>query len=345
MTLFVNLFRLETSLWTLPDNPLDPFEWMPLSFNFSQWRNIVKPFPFFADTSNITLVFSRFQTFHEMSRRALEDAQLTITCRRYLPAEDPHPFSDLEGPLLGAGIVEDILSLFPLRHGCLVWDIVDNSGWGSETSFGGSLITGLVRAFVNISSDGYTEGVEIYTGDPTFPGEYYKPGFLGSRPKAPWVVFEESVYNGIESSEFEYHEATDTSFLCGSQSMPGVNEGISAAINMGGDFLTSVINSQIAAIAAVNVGLFANVGVPPIDIPPLGGLMDAVASPLYSDVILAFEEIPTTRATSLSLPVAGLENAISGLGDFHYYEGWAEGGDKAFTLGSSGCYPIQDARH
>ena len=36
--------------------------------------------------------------------------------------------------------------------------------------------------------------------------------------------------------------------------MPGVNEAISAAINMGGDFLTSVINSQIASVAAYNVG-------------------------------------------------------------------------------------------
>jgi len=28
LTLFVNLFRLESSLWTIPDNPLDPLEWM-----------------------------------------------------------------------------------------------------------------------------------------------------------------------------------------------------------------------------------------------------------------------------------------------------------------------------
>ena len=333
MTLFVNLMRLETSLWTLPDNPLDPTEWMPLSFNFMNWRNIVKPFPFFADTSNFSLVFSRFQTFHEIAGKTLEDAQLTVNCRRYLPDEDPHPFQDLEGPILGSDIVESIASLFPLRHGCLVWDIVDNSGWGSETSFGGSLLTGLVRAVVTIASDGYTEGVDIFTGDATYPGEYYWPGFLGSKPTAPWVVFEEGHYTGIESSEFNYWEATDTSFLFGGQSAPGVNEGISAAINMGGDFLTSVINSQIGMAAAVGVGQFATVSVPPIDIPPLGGLMDAIASPLYSDVVLAFQEIPTLRAAEFGLPIAGLEDIVTGLGDYHYYEGWA-GDGKAFTLGA-----------
>lgn len=31
-TLFVNIMRLETSLWTLPDNPLDIVEWMGPSF-------------------------------------------------------------------------------------------------------------------------------------------------------------------------------------------------------------------------------------------------------------------------------------------------------------------------
>jgi len=338
LTLFVNLMRLETSLWSLPDNPLDPLEWIGPSFNFTQWRNIVKPFEFFSDNSNITLVFSRFQTFHEMSTRALEDAQLTITCRRYLPDEDPHPFQDLEGVLLGANVTQNVASVFPLRHGCLVWDIVDNSGWGTETSFGGSLFTGLLRAVTTIASDGYTEGVDIFTGDPLFPGDYYAPGYLGTNPHAPWVVFEESVYTGIESSEFEYHEATDTSFLTGGRSMPGVNEAISAAINMGGDFLTSIINSQIASLAAFQVGgglgPAATAGVPPIDIPPLGGLMDAVASPLYSDVILAFEQVPTTRATSANITVNGEKVGASGLGDFHYYEGWGEGGEKAFTIGA-----------
>jgi hypothetical protein len=176
-------------------------------------------------------------------------------------------------------------------------------------------LTGLVRAVVNIASDGTTEGVDVYTGDPTYPGEYYNPGFLGTRPKAPWVVFEDGEYTGIKSSEFNYYEATDTSFVTGGSSMPGVNEGISAAINMAGDIIT----------AHVSVGA-------ELQIPPIGGLMDAVAQPLYRDVFLAFQEIPTLRAMGETLPIAGLESLLSDLGDFHYYEGWADGSDKAYTL-------------
>ena len=337
-TLFVNLLRLETSLWTLPDNPLDIMEWMGPSFIPTTWRNIVKPYDPLSDNSPMTIVFSRFQSFFEIAEMVLKDAQLTIECRRYLKDEDPHPFSDLEGTLIDNNIVEGIASLLPLRHGCVVWDIKDKSGWGSETAFGGSLAVGLLRTFVNIASDGYTEGVEVYSGPHTDPGEYANPFYLGTNPRAPHVVFEEGLYTGIIESEFEYYEATDTSFIAGGKSMPGINEGISAAINMGGDFLTSLINTLIGEAAAVSVGGgvggTVGVSVPPIDIPPLGGIIDTLARPIYEDVIAAFMEVPTLRAAGLSLPIAGLEDIITGLGDFHYYEAKVDDDIRAFTLGA-----------
>lgn len=325
MTLFVNIFRLETSLWTLPDNPLDPMEWFPLSLDISNWRNMVKPFALLTDNSNVTIIFSRFQTWHDTIKKTLDDAQLTVTCRRYLPSQgDPHPFRDIP-ELLGVIDVSQLATLIPLREGCLIWDIVDNSGWGTETVFGGSLLTGLVRAVVNIASDGYTEGVDVFTGDPTFPGQYGNPLFLGTSPMAPWVVFEEGPLTGIETSEFTYYEATDTSFVTGGHSMPGVNESISAGVNAAGDFLTSIINSLLAQGGSAIFG-------GAIDLPPLGGIMDAFAKILYEDTFLAFMEVPSLRAAGLSLPIAGLENIVTGLGDFHLYEGWADGADRAFTL-------------
>ena len=324
LTLFCQIIRLETSWFTLPDNPLDPSEWFPLSFDPSNWRHIVKPFSFFSDSSMTTVVFSRFQPFLEMAKRTLEDAQLTIVCRRYLVDEDPHPFEGMQG-LFGLDPVEDMLQQIPLRNGCCVWDIVDNSGWGTETSFGGSLLTGLVHAVVNINSDGSTEGVDVFTGDPVFPGAYYNRKFMGTGPVAPWVIFEEGPLTGIKSSEFSYYEATDTSILSGGSSAPGINEGIGALVNIGGDALTSFINSSLAVFGAVGGA---------IDLPPLGGLLDSLAKPFYSDVLFAFTEVPTLRAAELSLPIAGLEDVLTGLGDFHYYEGWAES-NAAFTLGAA----------
>jgi hypothetical protein len=322
VTLFVNLLRLETSLWTIPDDPTDLNEWMGPSFNPGTWRNIVKPFPFLADNTPVSMVFSRFGTFYDTAKQLLDDHQLTLTCRRYLKDRDPHPFNDLKG-VWSIPFVADLSQHVPLRHGCLVWDIEDNSGWGSETAFGGSWLTGFVRALAVLSSDGQLEGVDVFTGDATFPGEYYSPWFLGTSPQAPWVVFEEGPLTGITSSEFSYYEATDTSFLAGGSSAPGINEGIGALINIGGDVLTSFINSMLASVAVFGGA---------IDLPPLGGLMDSVAQPLYTDTIGAFMEIPTLRASAISLPISGLENVQTSLGDFHYYENMAEGVMKAFTL-------------
>ncbi|BBX09503.1 phage tail protein [Mycolicibacterium aichiense] len=322
VTLFVNLLRLESSLWTLPDDPTDINEWMGPSFNPANWRNIVKPFPFLADKSPVDMVFSRFGTFYDTVKKQLEDHQLTLTCRRYLKDRDPHPFDDLKG-LWGIPEVEDLLQLIPLRHGCLVWDVEDNGGWGTETAFGGSWLTGFVRAAVNLTSDGQVEGVDVFSGDYKYPGEYYNPLFLGTSPKSPWVVFEEGPLTGITASEFSYYEATDTSFLAGGGSAPGINEGISALINIGGDLLTSYINSALASLGAFGGA---------IDLPPLGGLMDAVLEPIYSDVFGAFMEVPTLRAMGMSLPIAGLEDIKTSLGDFHYFEGMVEGNMRAFTL-------------
>jgi hypothetical protein len=275
------------------------------------------------DNSPLTVVFSRFKPFYDVAKKVLDDSQLSLTCRRYLEGEDPHPFHDLAGELNNP-VAEDLFSLIPLRHGVLVWDIVDRSGWGSGTAFGGSILTGLIRSIVNIASDGFTEGVDVYTGDPTFPGEYYVPNFLGTNPAAPWVVFEEGPFTGIESSEFMYYEATDTSIVLGGHSMPGVNEAISTAINMAGDYGTSLINSLMAA-----GGFVPGVA---IDLPPLGGVIDSIAKIFYEDVINAFMEFPTLRASLVNLPIAGLEAVKTSLGDFHYYEGWADGADRAFTI-------------
>jgi hypothetical protein len=311
--LFLNLLRLESSLWAIPDDPLDPTEWMGPSFWPGFWRNQVKPFPIIGDNSPLTIVFSRFKTFYDVAKQTLADAQLTLNVRRYLDG-DPHPYSNLQGEL-GIESIEKLFEYFPIRHGCLIWEIVDNSEWGTETAFGGSWLTGLIRAVVNIADDGTTEGVSVFTGDATYPGEYYSPWYAGTSPKAPWVVFEEGIYTGIEQSDFEYFEATDTSFVTGGQSMPGVNELISAAINMTGDLIAAEISFVIG-----------------YSLPPIGGMMDALARPFYENVALAFTALPTLRAAGQTMPIAGLENQITGLGDFHYYETWAEGADRAYTL-------------
>lgn len=278
VTFLCQLMRLEQSFWSLGDDPMD--EDMP---GVPTWRHAIVPFSILDDSSNTTAIYSRFGSLHDTVSDALKDAQLTVTCRRWLNG-DPEPW-----PGAGPNAV---------RHGCIVWDIIDNSNWRDQTSFGGDLLTGLERAFVHIASDGLTEGIEVITGDPTFPDEYYIPGWMGTRPSAPWVVFEEGPLTGIESSEYIYYEAQGTQFVVGGHSAPGVDSAISAAINLAGDLIAAMIG-----------------------VPPVGGVADAILKPLYEDVVFAF----------MHHDDLGLAEA---LGDWHLFEEMCDGADRAYTIGA-----------
>lgn len=276
VTLFVNIMRLEGSFWMLPDDPGDLSKWFNL--DQSTWWNVMKPFPFSGDNSNVTTVLSRFKTFHETARKILADAQLTVQCRRWLEGDPP--------PWPGANV----------RNGALVWEIVDKSGWTKETSFGGNLLTGLRRERIRIQSDGMTEGIEVIP-DPNYPDEYFQPEFKGTLPKAPWVIFRDGEYTGVTTQEFTLYPATDTQFVAGGHSMPGVNEVLKFAIIGLGGFLGSFIGQA-----------------------EIGSAVAALTEPLWSDVFLAFH-------------THKMIGRAQKLGN-HYHEHFVEGGDRAYTLGS-----------
>jgi len=102
---------------------------------------------------------------------------------------------------------------------------------------------------------------------------------------------------------------------------------------MGGDFLTSLVNSFIGTLPKPTIAWVGGATIDmDLDIPPLGGVIDAVAKIFYEDVFLAFMQIPSLREAGTTLPLPGLEQVLTGLGAFHYYEGWGDGADRAFTL-------------
>lgn len=276
-TLLCTIMRLESSLWTLPDNPLDKSQWN--NFNQSTWWNVVKPaLPGEVDNSLPAIVHSRMKTMFDTGKKIVADSQLSWQCRRYLPGDPP--------PWEGAN----------LRYGCLVWDLVDKSGFNTGTAFKGNLFAGIIKEFLNIHGDGITETVE-QIDDPNVPGIYPAPQVRGTTPANPGVVFWESEMSGIQSSEYSQKPAGPVGSVAGGHSMPGVNELISATVQMIGD-LTAMIPG----------------------VPPLGGIADALLKPLYTDVFLAFGKIKSSSRARRS-------------GGAHYHEEFAEGADKAYTLG------------
>lgn len=276
-TLFVNLLRKNNSLWMIPDDPLNISQWFDL--DMSNWNTAVKPVSFSGDNSLTAVVNSRFKYFHDCVKDVCLDAQLTIDCRRYLPGD--------ENPIPGSN----------LRYGCLVFEVIDNSGWNKETSFSGSVVGGLTRAIKRVTSeDGMSEGLD-YIHRVEFPAEYYQQGFLGSMPEAPWVVLEHGDHSGIESSEYEYVPPGPAQFVTGGSSMAGVNEVIKSSIIGIGGFLGSMFLGQSQA----------------------GSVAEALLEPLYSDVFMAFQAHKH-------------HDRINEQGWDFPYEHWVGGSDKAYSL-------------
>lgn len=280
LALFLNVLRKEASLWALPDDPLDPGQW--LNLDQSTWSMVVAPSDFLTDTSVWTVLSSRWKTWHDMAEHTLEDAQLTVTCRRFLDGDPP--------PWEGAN----------LRHGCLVLDVVDKSGYYSGTSEGGTLFDGLVHTVARFTDDMREQTAEILP-DPDFPPEYDQPGWLGTRPASPWVVYRDGDYTGIETAEFTVRPATAVQINCGGRSPVGVNEAISSAVQMVGN-LTSTISIGVS-------------------LPPMGGVLDTLLKPLYTDTLLAWMSFKSP----LRAPRMGWS---------HYFEYFQPGADRAYSLSS-----------
>ncbi|MGW5435582.1 Gp37-like protein [Nocardia asteroides] len=288
LSLFLNILRKEASLWALPDDPLDPQQWFNL--DQSRWSMVVAPSDFFSDTSIWTIISSRWKTWHDMAAPTLDDAHLMVTCRRFL-AGDPPPWPGAD-----------------LRHGCLVFDIVDKSGYYSGTSEGGTVLDGLVHTVQEFVND-MAEQEPNYLPDPNAPEEYRRQDWLGTLPSNPWVVYRENQYTGIQTSEFTISPATAVQVNCGGNSMPGVNEAISAMVQMVGN-LTSTVTVSIPIVGGAGVSL-----------PPMGGPLDTFLKPLYSDTILAWMSFKSP----LRPPRMGWS---------HYFERFQTGADKAYTLSS-----------
>lgn len=282
LSLFLNLFRLQGNLWSLPDDPLDPKSWLQ-GLNYKEWPIVVKPSSLLLDDSKWTVLVSRFKNWLDMAETTLGDGQLMVECRRWFPG-DPQPW-------FGAGLY---------RPGQLVIDIVDKSGWFGETAIGGTIAGGFIRSGLEVA-DNLVDETRSALEFVSEPEQYAVSGFLGVAPQKPWVAYRTNVRDGqntAESTSFTWQPATVGQVTVGGHSMPGVNEGISASVKLAG-----ALASQFFFI------------------PDFGGAADALLAPLYEDVFLAFQTVKSSLRTRK-------------LGWSHYYENFASGGDKAYTLSS-----------
>lgn len=248
-SLFLNLLRINSSLWQVPDDPLNPMSWLD-GLDMSTWDIVIKPTTFLEDVAAGTtwcLVMSRWQKWHDVAEMIMKDAELSVVTRRYRLG-DPEPWP-------GADI----------KDGALVVDIVDKSGQMEGFANGGTWFDGLTRAVREIGADFIEDTEDELIGQPSWGAELAD---MFHTPKGyPLVHFPAD--SGIET-EFTTTPAKGVTINCGGQSAPGVNEAISAGVQTIGDLVTSNLSINGYGIGAQ------------------GGAIDAVLKPFYTDTVAAW---------------------------------------------------------
>lgn len=280
LTMAANLLRLQLSnidIGTL-FKLLDPANWnipelVDIFLNIWQQSQIViVPRTFGDSVAPLSLVVGSIKTsIFDVAAPIMEDAELQWDLRRWKTG-DPEPWP-------GAGT--------NWRNGTLFVSIVDKSGFRTGTSIGGNLATGLTRTIADVLSNHVEDSYNLFTGETIDETGYRLPGILGTQAAHPYVVYRDGDITGIQTSNFSRSPGGAGRITVGGQSMPGVNELISAAIQYGGD----VLGDNISAAISAGVGFTVSVG-------SLGGAIDSFLNPIYRDSILAHMSVPLLLRTS-----------------------------------------------
>lgn len=254
--LFVNLWRIYSSIWQIPDDPMNPLTWLSGALSFASWDIVIKPTSFLQDMAAGTtwcMFFSRWDKWHDKSKPILDDAELSVVTRR-LREGDPEPWPGAYDQGVHAGQ--------------LVVDIVDKSGQMEGTANGGTIFDGLTRTFREFVND-FVESVDTeISGTPSWPSQFFST--MLETPKGfPFVHFPADA-PGAAETEFIETPSKGTIINTGGHSMPGVNELISAGIQSLGDIIGNNLN-----VMGYGIG-------------PFGGALDAVLKPFYTDTVLAW---------------------------------------------------------
>lgn len=253
-TLFVNLLRLFSSAWQVPNDPMNPMSWLS-GLDVSTWDIVVKPTTLLEDMANGTVwavLASRFKSFTDVAAPILDDAELTIETYRWRTG-DPEPW--------------DGAFLTGIKDGALVVDIVDHSRHREGAVNGGTIFDGMTRTARESVGDLIEDVETAFTGAPSAEVADMWRSVLCTAPGWPTIHIDA---DGDLRPKVTTRPPGAGTLTMGGQSAPGVNEAISATVQSVGDLVTSNIN-----INGYGIG-------------PQGGAIDAVLKPLYTDTVAAW---------------------------------------------------------
>lgn len=236
----INLIRKNGNLWQLPNDPFDPDQWLDI-VQWEDWQCHIKCNPLPLDDSSLwTLLATRMNPLDSVLADSLEDAQLTLKYRRC--------FSD-EGETESG-----LLFVNTPANGALVFEIVDDSGYHSPltgTFLSGTIVDGFVRSVITYAGGFIEDTVSTVTDNETmYPDAYYGPGFLGTLAEAPWLVFRDSSWSPIETSELTWSPATAVSVIVGGDN-PAADAIVRLIIQTTGDILGYFLLAGFSSLGSI----------------------------------------------------------------------------------------------
>lgn len=208
---FLNLLRRFAPLWALPEDLFNPQNWLQ-NLNPANWPIIMMPGNPLTDTSMWSVISTRFGMFHDVIKPTLEDAQLKLVVRRWLPG-DPQPAPEY----------------FHLTQPTLLMDVKDVSGFRGIT---GTVVDGVLRFLATVADDMINTVATVV--DRPDPAAYSEPGFLGSFTESPWVAWRNAHRTGrtgIASWRRSTRKATAGAIVTGGHSPDWVNTGLKLLVN------------------------------------------------------------------------------------------------------------------
>ena len=281
LMLDLQIQREAGSSWAVASDPMDGDQRGDL--DQSTYSMVVKPISFIEAMASGVLwgiAISRFKNFHALAKPMRDDGEIATRIEIFMEG-DPEPWP-------GAN----------LRPGTRIVSFVDQSGTYSGTAHGGTIWDGLIRTVQEFIGD-MIDSTESLVTDGTIPPEYYDPNAPPRTQKIlPFVVWRDGEISGLDRYKYRRTHSKGIQVVTGGHSMPGVNELISAAIQMAFDLLSAAVF-----------------------IPALGGSADALLAPIYTDALLAFM-------------VARSAARAANQGWTRYFELFQASGGKAYTLSS-----------
>jgi hypothetical protein len=245
---------------TRPTGPSRASSTLFLGF-WEQSQIVIKPRNFGDSVAPLALVVGSIKTsIFDVAAPILEDAELQWEVRRWLTG-DPEPWP-------GAG--HQLAQRHPVGRASST-----SPGSGTGTSLGGNLLTGLTRTIADVLSNHVEDSYDLFTGDTIDETGYRLPGILGTLPRAPVCGVPRRRHHRHPNQRVLPVAGRSGRITVGGQSMPGVNEFISAAVNMAAMCWATTCRA-ISAVAGVNVTVGS-----------LGGALDSFLNPIYRDSILA----------------------------------------------------------